>query len=136
MHVFTYGTLMEPAVMEVVTGRRFVSRPAVLRGYARFRIRGAVYPGIIVTPGAVTEGAVYRDVDAVSAARLDTFEGETYDRVGVGIEVDAGSSASPPVRAEVYVITPSQRSRLSSDAWDPEQFRRQHLGAYLQRCAG
>jgi len=108
----------------------------VLRGYARFRIRGAVYPGIIATPGAVTEGAVYRDVDAVSAARLDTFEGETYDRVGLGIEVDAGSSASPPVRAEVYVITPSQRSRLSSDAWDPEQFRRQHLGAYLQRCAG
>jgi hypothetical protein len=117
--------------MEAVTGRRFVSQPAVLRGYARFRVRGAVYPGIIATPGALTEGAVYCDVDAVSLARLDMFEGALYDRLGLNVDVEAGPSARGSVRAEVYVIPPSQRQRLSSDAWDPEEFRRRHLGTYL-----
>ncbi len=41
MHVFTYGTLMLPSVMESVTGRRFSSRKATLDGYARFRVKSA-----------------------------------------------------------------------------------------------
>jgi gamma-glutamylcyclotransferase (GGCT)/AIG2-like uncharacterized protein YtfP len=131
MHVFAYGTLLEPAVMRAVTGRRFGSQPAVLCSYARFRVRGAVYPGIIATPGALTEGAVYCDVDAVSLARLDTFEGALYDRVGLNVDVETGRRAAGPMRAEVYVIRPSQRQRLSAEAWDPEEFRRRRLGAYL-----
>ena len=41
MHVFTYGTLMIPEVMEAVAGHVPNSVPATARGYAAYRIRGS-----------------------------------------------------------------------------------------------
>ena len=78
MHVFTYGTLMLPSVMEAVTGRRFAAQKAMLHGYARFRVKGASYPGVVEAVGATTDGVLYLDVDAPSLARLDAFEGAFY----------------------------------------------------------
>ena len=78
MHVFTYGTSMIPSVMEAVTGHRFASREAMLHGYARFRVKGTSYPGIVEAAGATTDGVLYLDIDAPSLARLDAFEGAFY----------------------------------------------------------
>jgi gamma-glutamylcyclotransferase (GGCT)/AIG2-like uncharacterized protein YtfP len=135
MHVFAYGTLMEPAVMTAVTGQRFSSLPAELRGYGRFCVQNAVYPGLVAQPAAVTQGVLYCEVDADALASLDTFEAAMYDRRSLAIDVDERPTGRRSLSAEVYVTRSSARARLSSEKWDLDQFRRLHLGAYLQRCA-
>ena len=132
MHVFTYGTLMIPSVMEAVTGRRFASRKATLRGYARFRVKGASYPGLVEAAGATTDGVLYLDVDAASVVRLDAFEGAFYQRTRV--EVYTPEHDRWP--AEVYVVPPHHRAHLSSEAWRLDDFRREHLEAFLASYHG
>jgi len=98
--------------MTAVTGQRFSSQPA-----------------------AVTQGVLYREVDADALSRLDTFEAAMYDRRSLAVDVDERPTGRRSLSAEVYVIRSSERARLSSEKWDPEQFRRLHLDAYLQGCA-
>ncbi|MBW2602750.1 MAG: gamma-glutamylcyclotransferase [Deltaproteobacteria bacterium] len=59
MNIFTYGTLMLPRVMYAVTARKLRFVDAMLRGYARFTVKGESYPGIIPVTEAVTEGIIY-----------------------------------------------------------------------------
>lgn len=132
MHVFTYGSLMITSVMEAVTGNRFAARNAILHGYARYGIEGATYPGLIPQNGATTDGVLYLDVDPRSAARLDAFEGAFYERVRVEVEVETGGRWP----AEVYVVGPLHRHRLSTQAWRLDDFRRDHLEAFLASYHG
>ena len=132
MHVFTYGTLMISSVMEVVTGRRFSSRKATLAGYARFRVKGATFPGLVEAAGATTDGVLYLDIDAPSLARLDAFEGAFYQRTRV--EVDTPEGERWP--ADVYVVQPHHRRHLSFEAWRLDDFRREHLEAFLASYHG
>ncbi len=132
MHVFTYGSLMVASVMQAVTGNRFASRNAILRGYARFRLEGASYPGLVPQENAATDGVLYLDVDSSSMARLDAFEGVFYDRVRVAVETTEGER----LEAEVYVVTPAHRHRLTPEAWRLDDFRREHLAAFLASYHG
>jgi len=127
MHLFTYGTLMLPRVMEAVTGDLFTACRAVLSGYARFRIHGATYPGLIEQPGTKTEGMLYLNVDASSIARLDAFEGSLYDRVHAEVDTVTGGR----VLAAMYVVKAGQRPRLSAEAWHLDAFERNHLDTFL-----
>ena len=86
MNIFTYGTLMIPDVMYAVTTCEFRFIDAILRGYARFTVKGESYPGIIPVTDAVTEGIIYFDVDEPSLDVLDIFEGELYQRTTVRVE--------------------------------------------------
>ena len=132
MHVFTYGTLMIPSVMEAVTGSRFAYRNAILHGYARFRLEGATYPGLIPLKDAATDGVLYLDVDPPSMARLDAFEGSFYDRVRVEVETAEGERR----KAEVYVVASTHRHRLTAEIWHLDDFRREHLAAFLASYHG
>ena len=132
LHVFTYGSLMVSSVMEVVTGHRFASRRAFLRGYARFGLEGATYPGLVPQDKATTEGVLYLDVDPSSLARLDAFEGSFYDRVRVAVDVEPDER----LQAEVYVVTPPERHRLSTQPWHLDDFRRDHLATFLASYHG
>ncbi len=132
MHVFTYGTLMIPSVMEAVTGRRFSSRKATLNGYARFRLKDATYPGLVEAAGATTDGVLYLDVDGPSLARLNAFEGVFYQRIRV--EVDTPEGERWP--AQTYLVPPQHRAHLSSEAWRLDDFRREHLEAFLASYPG
>ncbi len=132
MHVFTYGSLMVAAVMQAVTGNRFTSRKATLRGYARFRLDGASYPGLIPQKDAATDGVLYLNVDPSSMARLDAFEGTFYDRARVEAETTEGER----LKAEVYVVAPAYRHHLTAEAWHLDDFRREHLAAFLASYHG
>ena len=132
MHVFTYGTLMISSVMEAVTGRRFASQNAILHGYARFRLEGATYPGLIPQENAITDGVLYLNVDPSSLARLDAFEGAFYNRVRVEVEVETGAL----LPSAVYVVAPPHRHRLTPEAWRLDDFRRAHLAAFLASYHG
>ncbi len=45
--VFVYGSLMAPEVLNIVLNRIPRTTPAVLHGYARYRIKQRVYPAIV-----------------------------------------------------------------------------------------
>lgn len=129
VHLFTYGTLVFPEVMEAVTGRRFESQTAVLRGYRRRMLRDRVYPGIRPAAADATEGRVYLSIDAAALACLDDFEGDEYERRRVEVGIDAGTLV-----AEAYVVRASARELLTPAGWDPGRFTASQLRAYVERC--
>jgi len=127
--IFTYGTLQIPDVMRAITGRPLKGRNATLSGYGCYRLRGRVYPGITREPGGVVHGTLYPDLDPDTLARLDLFEDDLYERIGV--EVTAGNAVLP---AEAYVIREDFRHVLSRIPWDIDLFRQKHLARYLKGC--
>jgi hypothetical protein len=121
---------MLPEVMEIVAGRRLVSRAAVLSGYERRALRGEVYPGIAPASGARVAGVLWEGLDATALARIDRFESEIYERVACEVEAGRGARRG----AEVYVLAPAHRARLLAHDWDEAEFRRRHLADYLVGC--
>jgi gamma-glutamylcyclotransferase (GGCT)/AIG2-like uncharacterized protein YtfP len=129
--LFAYGTLEIPAVMEAVSGRRFAQREASVRGFARHRLRGRLYPAAVEAPGERLAGRLYQGVDAATLARLDRFEGAEYERCRVEAELAHGARAP----AELYVLAERERGALLPEPWERDLFVARHLAAYLERCA-
>jgi len=127
--LFCYGSLEFAEVMRAVTGRDFAGEPATLDGFARYRVRGADYPGLVPEPGARTEGTLFAGLDAEALATLDRFEGALYERGTSDVRKRDGGSAA----AQVYVVRESQRHVLSSAPWDKEAFAHDRLAAFLRR---
>jgi gamma-glutamylcyclotransferase (GGCT)/AIG2-like uncharacterized protein YtfP len=132
IHIFTYGSLMIPAVMRAVTACDFLSISASLQDYARYRVKGQSYPGIVPEKDALTRGILYFHVDPDSVKRLDDFEGEWYVRIPVKISTDAGRL----LRAESYAFKEKYRNLLSSEGWDVKTFEINHLKAFMQNYQG
>ena len=132
MNIFTYGTLMIPSVMHAVAARKFRFINAVLKGYARFTVKGESYPGIIQAKDAVTEGIIYFDVDEWSLERLDAFEGDLYQRTPVWVKTEKEQI----LKAETYVIKSEYQGYLSSKEWNVKEFAKKHLKAFLEGYQG
>src|SRR5262245_45492617 len=112
MHVFTYGTLMFPEVWQAVVGRQFTTVAATATGYAIYRVRDAVFPGIIAAGERDTvRGVVYLDVDAASLASLDLFEDDFYRRVTLSLTCDDGQRRA----ADAYVVPEKNREVLTTE---------------------
>ncbi len=131
-NIFAYGTLMIPAVIYAVTARHFRSQTAILRGYARFTVKGESYPGIIPQADAITEGIIYLNVNEASLERLDIFEGELYQRTPVRAE----TKGKEMLNAETYVIKSEYRGCLSSKGWDVNRFTQADLKRFLEKYQG
>jgi gamma-glutamylcyclotransferase (GGCT)/AIG2-like uncharacterized protein YtfP len=108
VRLFVYGTLMEPARVERVTGRRFAGRPATLHGWTR-TIASHGYPVIHPSPDDMVDGIVLDGLDTAALRALDAYEdeGRLYLRRQVTVLVGAES-----IPCETYVgHTSSSRSR-------------------------
>jgi gamma-glutamylcyclotransferase (GGCT)/AIG2-like uncharacterized protein YtfP len=115
-NIFTYGSLMFPAVWGQVVRDPYRSCKATLKGHARYAIADASYPGVIKQPDAVVEGILYLDVGSADVARLDAFEGKEYRRVAVQVVLADGAQ----VDAQAYLFTAVHR--LQHMAWDADTF--------------
>ncbi len=73
-HLFAYGTLMCEDIMQEASGCLPENRRGVLKGYARRRVRGHAYHGLLQREGNPVDGVVYLDVPLSAWARLDRFE--------------------------------------------------------------
>lgn len=125
--VFTYGTLEVPDVMEAVTGRVFDSAEAITEGYARYLLKGRIYPGITPVSGQATSGRVYFGVSQQALTLLDEFEDEIYVRQLIAVRTDEGHWFN----AYAYIIEPKDRGVLSVNPWIREKFVKDHLASYL-----
>lgn len=132
MNIFTYGSLMFPAVMKAVTGREFPSKKARVQNYVRFKVKGESYPGLTPLESVLTEGVLYMDVDALSVRRIDDFEGELYERREIAMEALDGESLT----ANTYVVKAQYRDRLSSEEWDPKHFEKADLLEFMNTYRG
>jgi len=127
--VFVYGTLLVPSVMQAVTGQTIEYDKAILHRYARYKIKGHVFPGIIETENQSVEGILYKDVDKVILQRLNVFESYIYYQK----EVMVNLANHKHVPAYAYVIAPEFEDRLTGQAWELEEFTQFHLEKYVER---
>jgi Gamma-glutamyl cyclotransferase, AIG2-like len=78
------------------------TRPAVLPGYRRYRVRGADYPGILESSssaeGSVGDasvlGVVVTGLTEGDVLRLDTFEGSEYTKRAVTVRVAKSTTST------------------------------------------
>lgn len=126
--LYVYGTLQVPAIFAQIVGRHLKAEPAILAGYARYRVQERAYPAIVEQPGAHVEGLVYGGLSSTELERLDLYEGELYERRLVTLP-----RAGVDMHAHAYVLRSALRHLLSSDAWDLGAFTRDHLNDYLNQ---
>jgi gamma-glutamylcyclotransferase (GGCT)/AIG2-like uncharacterized protein YtfP len=119
MYVFTYGSLMFPQVWRAVVGRDFPTVEGNARGFAIFRVRDDVFPGIAeASDQSHVRGVVYLDVDEASLMRLDQFEGDFYERRNLPIDCDDGARRN----ADAYVVPVANLKVLTAEPWDRDAF--------------
>ena len=85
--IFTYGSLMCEDIMAAVTGQNLVFDEAHLLDYERYAVRDEEYPAIIPKTASTVQGRVYYGVNEEGVARLDSFEGDYYQRVLLKVSV-------------------------------------------------
>ena len=128
-HLFCYGTLQIPAVIQAVIGRRFKGRSAELPGYAAFQVRQAEYPGLCRAPGRSAPGQLYFDLTPGELAILDRFEGRLYRRRWLAVRMRDGRRRG----AWVYVVQPARRRHLVRSPWDLREFRQRRYRRFMRR---
>lgn len=110
-----------------VCGEVRTARPAHLGGYARYRVRGEPYPGLVPQPGSHTRGVLYENLTGADWRRLDAFEGLFYKRRHVVVVLSGGAR----VGAWTYLIAEEHRRILDTTRWSASAFARRHLATYL-----
>jgi gamma-glutamylcyclotransferase (GGCT)/AIG2-like uncharacterized protein YtfP len=88
IHLFVYGTLIDPERVAALTGQQFERVDAMLSGFERVN-SPLGYPFILPRFGAVVRGVLLLNIDPVSLAHLDAYEaeGDLYRRQVVEVEV-------------------------------------------------
>jgi gamma-glutamylcyclotransferase (GGCT)/AIG2-like uncharacterized protein YtfP len=88
-------------------------------GYAIYRVREAVFPGITqATGGDCVGGVVYLDVDEASLARLDRFEDDFYRRETLWVDCEDGQRRA----ADAYVVPAENHAVLTDETWRADEF--------------
>ena len=129
MHLFTYGTLTFPEVWKRIAVGEVHSEPATLNGFAIYRVRDAVFPGIRRSREVdAVKGMLYRDLDEETLFELDTYESDFYNRETVWVSTEDEQA----IECQAYVVPPSNYNMLSEEIWDPQWFAENELEKYLK----
>ena len=118
MHLFAYGTLMCPDIMEEVSRLQRPVTAATLRGYRRLRVKGEDYPALLPDAAGSVPGVIYRDIPETAWILLDRFEGEMYARVRAQVELVDGCS----IAVETYIVNGPFIDCLEEVEWDFTDF--------------
>jgi gamma-glutamylcyclotransferase (GGCT)/AIG2-like uncharacterized protein YtfP len=84
-NLFVYGTLLSKDIWTSIVSGDYSSDSAVLKGYARKKVTGKNYPGLIEQNGSTVEGQIYYDISEEDLIKLDEYEGEEYQRIKVSV---------------------------------------------------
>lgn len=127
-HVFVYGTLLFPEIIEGLTGKSFAAKVARLEGYERRSLRGADFPALIKNAASSVTGKILLNVDDRSFDILRFFEGDDYQWIEVEVEVE---TANEKLCVCVFIWI-GRAERLEEKDWDRDFFKRNILQGYLK----
>lgn len=116
--LFCYGTLQNDAIFSAITGVTPARQSAVLHGYACYRVKRALYPGVMVSGQGLVPGTLYHGLNPGAINKLDRYEGDLYERQQLRVITDEGQ----PITAWVYVIKRDCRHLLTRDTWLYEEY--------------
>ena len=121
MHLFVYGSLVDPRRLDEVLGTRFLGERlrARLAGYERVTVPTFDYPFLIAREGSTVEGVLIRDLDAKQLADLDRYEeveSGLYSRASVDVEAWGCGPRLTFVAAQTYVAGPVLQRLMESAA--------------------
>ena len=129
MHLFTYGTLTFREVWKRIAVCEVQSEPATLNGFAIFRVRDAVFPGIKRAREVdCVRGLLYRDLDDETLFELDTYESDFYRRETVWVSTEQEEA----IECQAYVVPAPHYNLLTEEPWDPQWFAENELERYLR----
>ncbi|MGD8590077.1 MAG: gamma-glutamylcyclotransferase [Chromatiales bacterium] len=131
-NLFAYGTLMVRQIMHSVSGMDLSGTTALLPGYRRRLLRGEVYPAILPDDLDRVEGILYTRLGRTAWQRLDSFEGEMYQRETVVVELAGGRRT----QAQTYVLKPQYHALMTRDAWTLEWFQRSGHSTFVSHYRG
>lgn len=118
--LFVFGTLRDPALLEIVLGRAPAPEPAFLPNHRVLQVAGEDFPICVPSPDHRAEGLFLGDLSDAEMARLDFYElGFGYCRAQHGINV-----AGEMRQADLYMprqdaLTPSE-TEWSLSRWQAE----------------
>lgn len=131
-NLFTYGSLMFPAVWQQLVPTARVSSAAFLPRYSRRIILLDTYP--LIVPDSQSTGilgTLYKGLNREDVARLDWFEGEIYQRIYIEVHTPDGLEG-----CETYVPKPMYRRLAMQDIWRGDIFQYIQMPIFLARyCA-
>ncbi|MBN1986540.1 MAG: gamma-glutamylcyclotransferase [Prolixibacteraceae bacterium] len=125
-HLFVYGSLLFPELIEKLTGKNFSFLPAVLFGFQRLAVKGSDYPAIVPEVNKKVDGMLVLDVDRKSMMILTYFEGDEYRKDDVVV-----FSENKNFNATAFVWNENLKLLEKFD-WDLFSFRETSLKAYLE----
>jgi gamma-glutamylcyclotransferase (GGCT)/AIG2-like uncharacterized protein YtfP len=130
MNIFTYGSLMYPAVINALTDCNFSYEDVTIQDFERRAIQGKKYPGLRRHIGSMAQGRLWFDIDESSMRMLDSFEDSLYERQTVEIT----SKSRGVINAFAYVVPKHLEHTLEDIPWDPNVFENMHLAQYVKMC--
>ena len=122
-HLFVYGTLQFPEVLQALLGRTPTSKPASVPGWRAAALERRVYPGLVPAEGTAN-GLLLTDLAVGEWRTLDNFEDDHYDLRPLHL-TDGGYGWA-------YVWPAAE---VLPENWNEEDFASRHLAAYAARCA-
>ncbi|WP_167610364.1 gamma-glutamylcyclotransferase family protein [Maribellus sediminis] len=125
-HVFVYGTLLFPEILEGLTGRTFSVQKAELYNFKRLRVAEGDYPAIIAAEGESVSGMLVLNVDARSMELLRFYEGEDYDCRKLEVKLKKQS-----VFAHVFTWN-NDPGLLTESDWNLKNFEQHFLQDYIR----
>jgi gamma-glutamylcyclotransferase (GGCT)/AIG2-like uncharacterized protein YtfP len=131
-HLFTYGSLMYPAVWRRVVRGEYRSATAILIGFARRAVLHVDYPCLIPSSqDSPVNGVLYFDLSEPDFELLDRFEGNMYQRQRVNCHLQDGSE----VKTWTYVWSGNLKL-VSERAWDQSEFEQAGLKRFMTGYEG
>ena len=118
-NLFVYGTLLSKEIWESIISGNYSSESAVLKGYARKKVKRKDYPGLIKHDGLKVEGMNYYDISEEDFRKLDAFEGEEYARNNISLLLESGKN----VECFAYLFRKEYFNKLTKSDWSFEKIR-------------
>jgi len=117
-------------LVNVLTGKPFMTKFGVLNGYAQFVINDDGQAAMVPFPDRRVDGVVYLDVDDESLAKLDAFQGNFFVKEEVSIEGEGGEW----LEASAYCLKLSRKSLLTAAEWHEDVYHEKYLKKVLKSC--
>lgn len=124
-HIFVYGSLQSPEIIEKLTGKCFKTTRSVLPGYRLYCVKDSDYPAIIKQEHSETNGLLIEDLDDSSLNIISFYEGDEYELQNVTVLVDKKF-----LNALAYVWI-KEPELLEEKEWNYQRFNLESLEHYL-----